>query len=60
TTWIIFNTFSESKERAEQINREFLEKEKELNKQLSLKQEELQDYIEKLELTSEKLKKSST
>ena len=60
TTWIIFNTFSESKERAEQITREFLEKEKELNKQLSLKQEELQDYIEKLELTSEKLKKSSS
>jgi signal transduction histidine kinase/ActR/RegA family two-component response regulator len=60
TTWIIFNTFSESKERAEQITREFLEKEKELNKQLSLKQDELQDYIEKLETTSEKLKKSSS
>tara|TARA_R110002124_G_scaffold149259_5_gene315369 strand:- start:15405 stop:17234 length:1830 start_codon:yes stop_codon:yes gene_type:complete len=60
TTWIIFNTFSESKERAEQVTREFLEKEKELNKQLSAKQKELESYIEKLELTSEKLKKIST
>lgn len=60
TTWIIFNTFSESKERAEQITREYLEKEKELNKQLSGKQKELESYIEKLELTSEKLKQSSS
>lgn len=60
TTWIIFNIFSESKERAEQITREFLEKEKELNRQLSLKQDELQEYIEKLESTSEQLKKSSS
>ena len=59
TTWIIFNTFSESKERAEQITREFLEKEKELNSQLSEKQKELESYIEKLEQTSEKLKESS-
>lgn len=60
TTWIIFNTFSESKERAEQITREYLEKEKELNAQLSGKQKELESYIEKLELTSEKLKQSSS
>ncbi len=60
TTWIIFNTFSESKERAEQITREFLEKEKELNKELNLKKDELQDYIGKLETTTEELKKSSS
>ena len=60
TTWIIFNTFSESKERAEQITKEFLEKEKELNKQLSVKQKELESYIERLETTSEKLKQSSS
>lgn len=60
TTWIIFNTFSESKEKAEQVTKEFLEKEKELNKQLNIKQKELESYIEKLEQTSEKLKQSSS
>lgn len=60
TTWIIFNTFSESKERAEQVTREFLEKEKELNKQLNANKKELESYIEKLELTSKKLKEIST
>ena len=58
TTWLIFNTFSESKEKAEQITREFLEKEKELTKQLSAKQKELESYIQKLELTSDKLQQS--
>lgn len=60
TTWLIFNTFSESKEKAEQATREFLKKEKELNKQLGAKQKELESYIQKLELTSEKLKQSSS
>lgn len=60
TTWIIFNTFSESQERAEKITREFLEKEKELNKQLNVKQNELENYIARLEQTSEELKKSSS
>jgi len=60
TTWIIFNTFSESKERAERITKEFLDKEKELTTQLSGKQKELESYIEKLEQTSEKLKRTSS
>jgi len=60
TTWIIFNTFSESKERAKQITKEFLGKEKELNKQLNKKQKELESYIVKLEDTSDKLKQSSS
>lgn len=59
TTWIIFNIFSESKERAEIITRNFLEKEKELNKKLSSKQSELEDYIEQLESTKEELLKSA-
>jgi signal transduction histidine kinase/CheY-like chemotaxis protein len=59
TTWLIFNTFSESKEKAERITKEFLEKEKELNKELNIKRKELETNIEKLEHTSEKLKQTA-
>jgi signal transduction histidine kinase/ActR/RegA family two-component response regulator len=59
TTWIIFNTFSESKEKAEQATKKLLEKEQDLNKQLSHKQDELQTYIDQLEVTSLELEKSA-
>jgi len=60
TTWIIFNTFYETKERAEKVIREYLEKEKELNVELSSKQDELEKYITELEETKEELVKSSS
>ncbi len=59
TTWIIFNTFSESKERAETKIREFLEKEQELNKQLSDQRDELESNVEQLEEAKEELVKTS-
>ncbi len=59
TTWIIFNAFYESKQEAENKIREYLNREKELNKKLSSKQEELENYIDQLEETKEELLKSS-
>ncbi len=59
TTWLIFNTFSESKEMAESRTMELLEKEKALNKELNEKQEKLEEYIEQLEITSSELEKSA-
>lgn len=58
TTWLIFNTFSQFKEEAESQTLELLQKEKDLNKELSRKQEKLEDYIQKLEVASEELAKS--
>lgn len=49
TTWLIFNTFSEFKESAESKTRELLDKEIELNKELSVNQKKLERYITELE-----------
>ncbi len=59
TTWLIFNTFSQFKEEAEHQTLELLQKEKELNQELSKKQEKLENYIQKLEEASEELAKSA-
>ncbi|MTI87667.1 MAG: response regulator [Balneolaceae bacterium] len=59
TTWIIFNTFSEFKEQAEHRTLELLEKEKELNRELSANQKKLENYIEQLEVASRELEKST-
>ncbi|MGN8225721.1 ATP-binding protein [Gracilimonas sp. BCB1] len=59
TTWLIFNTFSQFKEDAEYQTLELLQKEQELNQELSLKQEKLETYIEQLEVASEELAKST-
>jgi signal transduction histidine kinase/CheY-like chemotaxis protein len=49
TTWIIFNTFSESKEKAERKTLELLEKEKELNKELNINYAKLEEASKKIE-----------
>ncbi len=59
TTWLIFNTFSQFKESAENQTLELLDKEKELNQELSLKQEKLENYIQQLEVATEELAKST-
>ncbi|SMO57222.1 ATP-binding protein [Gracilimonas mengyeensis] len=59
TTWLIFNTFSEFKEDAEHQTLELLKKEQELNRELSNKQEKLEEYISQLEDTSNELSKSA-
>jgi signal transduction histidine kinase/ActR/RegA family two-component response regulator len=59
TTWLIFNTFSQFKEDAENQTLELLQKEKELNQELSLKQEKLERYVNQLEVTTEELAKST-
>ncbi len=59
TTWLIFNTFSEYKESAENKTIELLEKEIELNKELSVNQEKLERYISELEDTRIQLEQST-
>lgn len=59
TTWLIFNTFSQFKENAEQQTLKLLKKEKELNEELSVKQEKLENYINQLEETTAELEKST-
>lgn len=59
TTWLIFNTFSEFKEEAEEKASGLLEKEKELTRELSNRQEKLEAYIKQLEIASGKLEKST-
>lgn len=59
TTWLIFNTFSQFKEDAEQQTLELLEKEQELNYELNVKQEKLEKYISQLEVATEELAKST-
>lgn len=59
TTWLIFNAFSEFKEAAESQTLKLLEKEKELNRELSSHQLQLEDYIRELELTKQKLERSA-
>lgn len=59
TTWLIFNTFSQFKENAEQQTMLLLEKEQELNQELSIKQKKLENYISQLEVTTQELAKST-
>ncbi len=59
TTWLIFNTFSQFKEKAESRTLQLLQKEQELNKELSLKQEKLSNYIARLEKASTELAEST-
>lgn len=59
TTWLIFNAFSEFKEAAEDQTLKLLEKEKELNRELSSHQLKLEDYIRQLEQTKQKLERSA-
>ncbi|MFD2531448.1 ATP-binding protein [Gracilimonas halophila] len=59
TSWLIFNTFSQFKESAEQQTLELLQKEQELNQELSKKQDKLETYINQLEVATEELAKST-
>lgn len=59
TTWLIFNTFSEFKESAESKTNELLEKEIELNRELSINQKKLERYITELEDTRIQLEQST-
>lgn len=59
TTWLIFNTFSQFKEDAEQQTLELLQKEKELNYELNAKQQKLEKYITQLEVATDELAKST-
>lgn len=59
TTWLIFNTFSQFKEKAESQTLQLLQKEQELNKELSLKQEKLSNYVARLEKASAELAEST-
>lgn len=59
TTWLIFNTFSEFKESAESKTNELLDKEIELNKELSINQKKLERYITELEDTRIQLQQST-
>ncbi|WP_395261356.1 response regulator [Halalkalibaculum sp. DA3122] len=49
STWMIFNSFSESKERAEEQTRQLLEEQKELNAELNKKKKELEENLAELE-----------
>ncbi len=59
TTWLIFNTFSEYKESAEQKANQLLETEKELNKELNINQQKLEQNIRELEEVKIALEKST-
>lgn len=59
TTWLIFNTFSEFKESAENKASELLDKEIELNKELSYNQERLKKNILELEEARQELEEST-
>lgn len=59
TTWIIFNTFSDYKEKAESKTRQLLQKEIELNKELSINQKKLEQYIAELEDARVRLEEST-
>ncbi len=59
TTWLIFNTFSEFKESAESKTNELLDKEIELNRELSINQKKLERYISELEDTRIQLEQST-
>lgn len=59
TTWLIFNTFSEYKESAEQKANQLLESEKELNKELNINQQKLEQNIRELEEVKSELEKST-
>lgn len=59
TTWLIFNTFSEFKESAESKTSELLNKEIELNRELSFNQRKLEQNIQELENARMELEKST-
>lgn len=59
TTWLIFNTFSEFKESAENKASELLSKEIELNQELNFNQKKLEQNIEELEKARAELEKST-
>lgn len=59
TTWLIFNTFSEFKESAESKTSELLEKEIELNRELSINQKKLEKNIAELEEARAQLEQST-
>lgn len=59
TTWLIFNTFSDFKESAENKTNELLKKEIELNRELSINQKKLESNISELEHARIELEKST-
>lgn len=59
TTWLIFNTFSEFKENAENRASKLLQSEKELNKELNVNQQKLEQNIKELEEVKKALEKST-
>lgn len=59
STWMIFNKFSDYRERAEGKTRELLEEQKELNAKLNAKTEELEQNLEKLEQAKQKVEMGS-
>lgn len=59
TTWLIFNTFSDFKESAENKTNELLKKEIELNRELNINQKKLESNISELEQARIDLEKST-
>ena len=59
STWMIFNSFAESKEKAEEETQRLLKEQKELNKELNIKKEELEANLLELEEAKEKVEEGS-
>jgi signal transduction histidine kinase len=59
STWMIFNKFSESKEKAEEENKKLLKKTQQLNDELLQKKAELEENVQKLEEAKAKVEQGS-
>ncbi len=59
STWMIFNTFSDSKERAEEETQRLLEEQQDLNAELNKKKKELEENLVELEKAKIKVEEGS-
>lgn len=59
STWMIFNSFSDSKERAEEQTQQLLEEQKELNTELNKKKKELEENLAELEEAKARVEEGS-
>jgi len=59
TTWMVFNKFSNSKEKAEEETQRLLKEQKELNEELNRKTRELEQNLVQLEEAKEKVEEGS-
>lgn len=59
STWMTFNKFSETKEKAEEKTRELLEETQELNSELLEKKKQLEEHVQKLEEAKAQVEQSS-